>query len=265
MRTSCCVWWYKFHPSSSKFFLTELEITIFYQNWQVSQGCHSNGPIYHDEILQVYSTYPGVHLMSLHQTPIYNSLGAISESLIFQRLWAEIRNFSPKTYLLLQFWRYRSGNRLIRNVMILRKTPSRGLCNFVLVAEKMAVKVTTVAQKWSFSRLPWKRNIRNANFWHLALPRHALSAYAKFHCAPTSRLAKIVWTDRQTSQVAPRTSASGRAWQPCAEEARDMFRTVTSMCIHFVPMNQHGTSDVQMAQGQQPGAHRFRSFRVARG
>ena len=163
MRTSCCVWWYKFHPSSSKFFLTELEITIFGQNWQVSQGCHSNGPIYHDEILQVHSTCPGVHLMSLHQTAIYNSLGAIGESLIFQRFRDEIRSFSPKTYLLLQFLRYRSGNGLIRKLMILRKSPRSRLCTFVLVAEKMAPKVPTVAQKWSFSRLPGKRNIGTRN------------------------------------------------------------------------------------------------------
>ena len=157
MWTSCCVWWYKFQPSSSKFFWAELEITIFGQNWQVSQGCHSNGPIYHDEILQVHSTCPGVHLMSLHQTAIYNSLGAISESLIFQRFWAEIRSFSLKTLRLLQFLSWRPASGFIRKLIILPRDTRRGFPIYIVVSEKSELKMASVGQKWGFSMLPWQR------------------------------------------------------------------------------------------------------------
>ena len=120
MWTSCCVWWYKFHRSSSKFFLTELEIAIFGQNWQVFQGCHSNRLTHHHEILLAHRAQVTSHFMSISRSSISKSLRVMSQSLTFRCSEADIRYFSLKTYLLLQFSEFSAENEFVWKLMTLR-------------------------------------------------------------------------------------------------------------------------------------------------
>ena len=66
-------------------------MSIFAEKLQVFQGCHSNRTTYRLQTWYVNRARTAVHLMSLHQSAICNSLGSMDESLIFRRLQAENR------------------------------------------------------------------------------------------------------------------------------------------------------------------------------
>ena len=135
-----------------------------------------------------------------------------------------------------------------------------GFWNFVLVAVKMAPKVGTVASKIDFSRFPGKRDIESG----ILSGRHKPST-RRLHLPSFILIRSAVWpagsaqTHKQTSQVAPRTSASSTESGSHGPKRPEICFAWLCRCesigSHVSARNQ--TFRWHKVNGQQSGAHRI--------
>ena len=156
--------------------------------------------------------------------------------------------------------------------MIFRKSSRAPILDIDFHCRENGAQNGHCRSKIKFFAVAMETEYRIADSGLSRMPSVLMHVPTKFHRSPAMRLACSLPTNKQTHKPGgdedPRTDCVRSPERSLATMRWRGQRHTSHGCVDvnpFVFMNQHENADIQMGEGQNPGAHRFLSSRVARG